>query len=292
MIRFLWLIRRELWEYRAAWMLPAVVGGLLVLAASFGHLYVDVGGARPGPNALGGALLFGFGVVFLFAMLAYSSWYLLDCLNADRRDRSILFWKSLPIGDAQTVLAKLATGLVVIPLIFFAAADVTTLAIAFIVSLRARAWIGSALWHPEQWLQLQVLWCYLIATLAVWLLPVAGWLLLVSASARRATVLWSILPPIAAVWAERMFLGTHWIGRLLANRLVDGYPAAAFHDLSGSLLGALGFPGAARPAVPASVWELLAPLRFLAAPATWIGVGVGAALIGAATRVRARTVDS
>ena len=291
MIRFLWLIRRELWEYRAAWMLPAVVGGLLVLAASFGHLYVDVGGARPGPNALGGALLFGFGVVFLFAMLAYSSWYLLDCLNADRRDRSILFWKSLPIGDAQTVIAKLATGLIAIPLIYFAAADVTTLAIAFIVSLRARAWIGNAMWHPGQWLQLQALWLYLIATLAIWLLPVAGWLLLVSASVRRATVLWSLLPPLAAVWVERVLLGTNWVGRTLAIRLVDGYPATAFHDLSGSLLGAFGFPGASRAAAPASVWALLAPLRFVAAPATWAGAAVGAVLIGVAIRVRVRNVD-
>ncbi|MDE2295147.1 MAG: hypothetical protein KGL36_06765 [Gammaproteobacteria bacterium] len=291
MTRFLWLIRRELWEYRAAWILPAVTGVLLVLAASFGHVDVDIAGVRPGPSALGGALLFGFGIVFLFAMLAYSSWYLLDCLNADRRDRSILFWKSLPIGDAQTVLAKLATGLIAIPLVYFAAADVTTLAIAFIVSLRARAWIGTALWHPEQWLQLQALWCYLILTLAIWLLPVAGWLLLVSASVRRATVLWSLLPPVAAVWAERVFLGTNWVGRILVNRLVDGYPATAFHDLSGSLLGALGFPGASRTAVPASVWELLAPARFLAAPATWIGVGAGVVLVGAAIRLRARNVD-
>lgn len=291
MTRFLWLIRRELWEYRAAWILPAVIGVLLVLGASFGHVDVDSAGARPGPNALGGALLFGFGIVFLFAMLTYSSWYLLDCLNADRRDRSILFWKSLPIGDARTVFAKLATGLVAIPLIYFAAADVTTLAIAFIVSLRARAWIGSALWHPGQWLQLQALWIYLIATLSIWLLPVAGWLLLVSASVRRATVLWSLLPPLAAVWIERVFLGTNWVGRILVNRLVDGYPATAFHDLSGSLLGAVGFPGGSQAAVPASVWELLAPLRFLAAPETWIGAVVGAALIGAAIRVRARNVD-
>ena len=291
MTRFLWLIRRELWEHRAAWILPAAIGGLLVLAASFGHIDVDIAGARPGPNALGGALLFGFGIVFLCAMLVYSSWYLLDCLNADRRDRSILFWKSLPIGDAQTVLAKLATGLVAIPLIYFAAADVTTLAIAFIVSLRARAWIGSALWHPGQWLQLQALWLYLIATLSIWLLPVAGWLLLVSASVRRAAVLWSLLPPLVAVWIERVFLGTNWFGRILVTRLVDGYPATAFHDLSGSLLGAFGFPSESPLAAPASVWELLAPLRFLASPSTWAGAIVGAALIGAAIRVRARTVD-
>ncbi len=291
MIRFLWLIRRELWEYRAAWILPAVTGALLVLAASFGHVDVDIAGARPGPDALGGALLFGFGIVFLFVMLAYSFWYLLDCLNADRRDRSILFWKSLPIGDAQAGLAKLATGLIAVPLIYFAAADVTTLAIAFIVSLRARAWIGSAMWHPGQWLQLQALWLYLIATLAIWLLPIAGWLLLVSVSVRRATVLWALLPPLAAVWTERALLGTDWIGRLLASRFVDGYPVTAFHDLSGSLLGSLGFPGVSRAVAPASVWTVLAPLRFVAAPATWLGAAVGAVLIGVAIRIRARHTD-
>jgi len=289
MSRLLWLIRREIWEYRGAWIVPAAIGGLLVLAASFGHVEVDLAGVQPRSGALGGALLFGFGILFVLVMSVYEFWYLLDCLNADRRDRSILFWKSLPIGDAETVLSKLLTGLIVIPLIYFGAADLATLAIAFIVSLRARAWIGDALWHPDQWLQLQVLWLYLIATMAVWFLPVAGWLLLVSASVRRAATLWSILAPLAVLWAERTFLGTDRIARMLANRLFAGYPAAAFHDISGSFLEALGFPGTARALAPASAWRLITPLRFVETPATWIGAAVGAVLIGIAIRVRARS---
>ena len=123
-------------------------------------------------------------------------------------------------------------------MVYFVVADLTTLIIAFIVSLRARSWLGASLWNPEIWLQLQVLWIYLILTIAIWFLPVAAWLLLVSAWAKRSVTLWSIMPPLALVWAERMFFGTHWIGDALSDRLMTGYPATAFHDFTGSLAAA------------------------------------------------------
>ena len=97
-------------------------------------------------------------------MTIYSTWYLLDCLYADRKDRSVLFWKSLPISDTATVLSKLFIGLIAIPIVYFAAADLSTLLMAFIISVRAHSSLGSALWQPDLWLQLQVLWLYVIAS--------------------------------------------------------------------------------------------------------------------------------
>lgn len=288
---YLWLIRRELWENRAIWIVPSAIGAVMVLAALFGHVDVTLSNAAPRQGALGGVLLFASGIVFLLVMAAYSAWYLLDCLYAERRDRSILFWKSLPISDAATVLSKLLTGLLVIPLVYFAAADLTTLAIAFIVSVRARSWIGGALWNPGQWLQLQALWLYLIATMAVWFLPLAGWLLLVSAWARRAATLWSILPPLAAIWGERVFFGTDRLARVFADRLFTGYPGNAFHHLQGSLFALFGFPGNVAATTPISVWRLFDPLGFLASQATWVGVAVGVALTAAAIRVRSHAVE-
>src|SRR5271166_6419947 len=139
----LWLIRREFWENRAIWMIPAMLGAALILAALFGRVDVEiVSSDRHRVNAE--MVLIGFGVVFYAVMSLYSTWYLLDCLYADRRDRSVLFWKSLPISDTTTVLSKLFIALIAIPLVCFAAVDLASVLVAFIVSLRTRGFLDSA----------------------------------------------------------------------------------------------------------------------------------------------------
>lgn len=299
MNNFVWLVRREFWENKAIWMLPAIVAAFMVIAALFGGVHmgssdisVGSGGPPPDTHVFGGRALFAFSVVFLMVMLIYSTWYLLDCLYADRKDRSILFWKSLPLTDAETVLSKLAVGLLIIPLVYFAIADLTTLALAFIISIRASSWIGTSLWQPDNWLQLQALWLYMIVTLAVWLLPVAGWLILVSAVATRAVMLWSVLPLLGLYLGERWVVGTHWVGTVLSDRLVTGYPLRAFHgDAEGAgLIGAITHEVRAEAGLDAarSVWTYLDPVGFFGSPATWIGAAVGIALIVATIQVRAR----
>ena len=119
-----WLIRREFWENRAIWMIPAVFGGLLLLAALFGQVSIPRLTSPRESEEAAGAFLVIVGAMFYLVMGVYSTWYLLDCLYTDRKDRSILFWKSLPISDAATVLCKLLVGMIIIPLVYFAAADV------------------------------------------------------------------------------------------------------------------------------------------------------------------------
>jgi ABC-2 type transport system permease protein len=299
MNNMMWLIRREFWENKAIWLLPAVISGFMIIASIFGGVHVGPNEIHLGPGSsvpesrmIGGMALFAFSAIFVALMSIYSAWYLLDCLYADRKDRSILFWKSLPLTDAETVLSKLSVGLLVIPLVYFAIADLTTLALAFVISIRASSWVGTALWQPDVWLQLQVLWLFLIVTLAVWLLPVAGWLMLVSATATRAVVLWSILPLLGLYLGERWVFGTHVIGNLLSDRLVTGYAQRAFSG-SGSesgLWGAIAREGSAHAGFGTadSVWRFLDPVGFFASPATWIGAAIGAALIAATIQVRAR----
>ena len=285
-----WLIRREFWENRAIWIVPLVIGGALTLAALFGR--VDFG-FFPSPEesrVISGPVLFAFGVTFFVVMSIYSSWYLLDCLYADRKDRSVLFWKSLPISDTATVLAKLFTGLIVIPLVYFIAADVTTLLIAFILSVRGRALFGSALWQPGIWLQLQAIWLYLIATTAIWYLPFAGWLVAVSAWAKRAVMLWSILPPLALFLLERWFFGTHVFGQALVARALD-YPAEAFRDAPDHSAWVTTIIGGKTVTTPDSLIHFFNPLGFFSSPQTWIGVLVGAALILGAIQLRLRRTE-
>jgi ABC-2 type transport system permease protein len=225
------------------------------------------------------------GVMFYVVMSVYATWYLLDCLYADRRDRSILFWKSLPISDAKTVLIKLLVGMILIPLVYFAAADATALMGAFILSIRARASLGSALWQPDAWWDIQLLWAYCIVTTAIWYLPIAGWLMLVSAWAKRAVMLWSVLPPLVAYIFERVFFGSHVIGHTLAGRLM-GLPLVAFNNAKH--VWTQGSAGVDNGSLAIRAWDLINPSGFFTSAETWIGAAVGIVLIVGAIQLRMR----
>jgi ABC-2 type transport system permease protein len=223
-------------------------------------------------------------------MSIYSTWYLLDCLYADRKDRSVLFWKSMPISDTTTVLSKLATALIVIPVVYFAGADLTTLIMAFIVSVRWSASIDGALWHANLWLQLQALWLYMIATTALWYLPIAAYLLVVSAWAKRAVMLWSLLPPLTLVLAERWFFDGHVIADVLGERLL-GYPARAFRDDPGSSSWVATVVDNDTITTPTSIWGFFNVGGFFSSAETWIGIAVGVALIVCAIQLRTRRTE-
>jgi ABC-2 type transport system permease protein len=289
---YIWLVRREFWENRAIWTIPAVIGGFLILVALFGKiegLGFGVASQMPG-RAVTQLFLVTVGATFFAVMSIYSTWYLLDCLHADRKDRSILFWKSLPISDTATVLSKLLTALIVIPLVYFVLADLTSLLMAFIISVRASSSIGGALWHADLWFQLQVLWLYLIVTAAIWYLPIVAYLLVVSSWARRAVMLWALLPPFALILAERWFFGTHVIAAQLWERAVGLVGAFNTKLDDGSwVVTPVGHDGAIQ--MPVSVWRLLDAAGFLSSPETWIGVGVGVALMFCAVQLRTRRTE-
>jgi ABC-2 type transport system permease protein len=283
-----WLIRREFWENRAIWLIPAVLGGLLLVAALFGQVSLPRLSTVQDPNMTAGAFLLIVGAPFFLVMGVYSTWYLLDCLYTDRRDRSILFWKSLPVSDVATVLCKLLVGMVLIPLVYIVATDATALLAAFILSIRARAALGTALWSGEAWWQVQVLWFYAILTIAVWYLPVAGWLMLVSAWAKRAVMLWAVLPPLLLYILERVFFGTRTVGRVIMYRLT-GLPLVSFHHAKD--LGMWTHDGGVvdnAHAAEISVWHLINPSGFFTNAETWIGVAVGVALVVLAIQLRMR----
>jgi ABC-2 type transport system permease protein len=278
-----WLIRRELWEFRATWLIPAVTGGVLIVATLFGR--IDMAALDPQLAALniGTMYLVALGALFYSVMSIYATWYLTDCLYNDRRDRSILFWKSLPVSDTQTVLSKLLMGLVVIPLVFLAASDITSLIMAFVLSIRARAVFGGLLWHPSNWFQVQVLWLYVIVTTAIWYLPLAGWLMLVSAWAKRAVMLWGLLPPLVLYLIEKWFFNTHIVADVIGGRLV-GYAAVAYHGNDKWVTDNLSDSAAGQ----VSVWRFINPAEFVSSPAVWLGLAVGAAMIVGTIQLRMR----
>jgi ABC-2 type transport system permease protein len=286
----IWLVRREFWENRAIWMIPAVLGGLMILAALFGRVDLIAIPLQVPSRAVGGGFLLAVAATFFLVMSIYSTWYLLDCLYGDRKDRSVLFWKSMPISDTTTVMSKLATALTVIPAVYFAAADLTTLLMAFIISVRASSSIGGALWHADLWLQLQVLWLYMIVTAALWYLPIAAYLLVVSAWAKRAVMLWSILPPIALVVGERWLAGTHVIAHQFSERLV-GIVGLAFHHDPGCCSWVTTVIDGNSTRTPTSIWGFFNVGGFFSSPETWIGAAVGVGLIVCAIQLRIRRTE-
>jgi len=282
-----WLIRRELWENRAILTMPAVIGLLLVLVALFGQIQLDAGDLAQIHEAVTGhgsylaeRLFLAISVVFLLIMGVYSSWYLLDCLSAERRDRSVLFWKSLPISDTATVLSKLGTALLVIPLVYFGFAVLTNLLLALILSIRLRVLQGVGLWSAGNWFDFELVWLYIIATLALWFLPVAAWVMLVSAWARRAVLLWTTLPLLAVMLLEHYFVRSDWFMREVWLRIGYGYLVAAF---------AIDNETVFSPST--TLRHALSPLAFVSEPETLIGIGVGVALLVATVQVRLRRTE-
>ena len=132
------LVRRELWEHPALWRAPLVVQGLLALALLFGRMNMDLPAEVLSPAQR--AAIFTIGQwasaqpVFIVSAVVVA-FYLLDCLYAERKDRSILFWKSLPLSDGFTVASKVVVATVVVPLGVLALATVSTFLFAGIVAV-------------------------------------------------------------------------------------------------------------------------------------------------------------
>src|SRR5207253_6884880 len=147
--------------------------------------------------------------------------YCLDALNAERRDRSIFFWKSMPVSDTTTVLAKAFVPFAILP------------AVGFVVALATQVLmlLASSPVLPIQWdeLHLGTMTCVMAYGLfvhALWFAPLYGYLLLVSAWARRAAILWAVLPIFAIIIAEQIALGTAWFASAMRYRLTGAMTEA------------------------------------------------------------------
>jgi ABC-2 type transport system permease protein len=115
-----WSVRRELWENRSIYVAPLAVAGVALFAFSLSSIAgiwekpLRLNPAQPqAPYDIAAGLMMLTGIVV-------SVFYCLDALHGERRDRSILFWKSLPVSDLTTVLAKASIPLVILPLLTFA----------------------------------------------------------------------------------------------------------------------------------------------------------------------------
>ena len=281
-----WLLRRELWEHRALLTTPAILIALILAGAVIGL----VSGNRHGMLHLemlneetSRALVTtsNLGIASLFAVVMPVVWlfYCLDALNAERRDRSILFWKSLPVSDLQTVLSKIVTVTVVAPLIAFAAILAAQL-IALLMAtgvLAANGYSPWRLWAQPALLSTSVAILYSLLVISLWYLPVYAWLLLISAWARRSATLWALLPPVAIIIVEKIAFGTAYFLHMLANHLGTGI-SIAFNTSSWRFHRDMSFNEGSSD-VGATLLGALDPYRLLSSVELWVGLALAIALI-------------
>ena len=273
-----WSLRRELWEYRSIYIAPlaaAAAGlfGFLISLVRLPHKMRALAALDPMqqhqavvmPYHLASALIMAAGVIV-------SVFYCLDALHGERRDRSILFWKSLPVSDLTTVLSKASIPFVVIQLLTFAITFATQ---SIMLLLSAAVLLGSgvsvtALWAQVSLFQMSLMLLYHLLTMhALWYAPIYSWLLLVSAWARRAAFLWAVLPWLAIFVVEKIAFNTSHFATMLAHHFAGGAEAVAY-------------PGT----LPIDPGMMITPGRFLTAPGLWIGLAIAAAFLAAAVRLR------
>jgi len=206
--------------------------------------------------------------------IVVSVFYCLDALHGERRDRSILFWKSLPVSDATTVLAKASIPLVILPLLIVAIALAMHWIMLLISSAAVLASGGSvsALWTSSSFLRTSWLLLYHVLTAhTLWPAPVYCWLLLVSGWARRATFLWAALPVIAIGGVEQIVFHTWHFAVLVGGRLIGAVPTVASKS---------------RDMLPTDPMTHIMPGSFLSSPGLWIGLAFAAVFLAAAVRLR------
>jgi ABC-2 type transport system permease protein len=276
------LVRRELWEHRALWIAPLVVAALLlfgvITGAILGHgeLVYDSGVELPQNQAALAIGILSFTVPQYLVMLVMLFFYLLDCLYTERKDRSILFWKSMPVSDTKTVLSKLLTALVVVPVGVFVLSLVTDVIVGAIVMIGVHG--GTAIWDTAAWLKFRAAMIPGLVLLMLWYAPIASYLLLLSAWARRNVFLWVSLPPLVLMIVENRALGTHYVFTFFQYRL------AGIWSYFGSGKGVSDWDDG-MPTIGA-LFQHVGATRAVMDADLWLGVLVAAALTFAAIRIR------
>jgi ABC-2 type transport system permease protein len=290
---FYWSVMRELWENRSLFIAPLVAAGVLLIAVAIA-LIANAGQLSQGMQALSELTpekqqmmvtgsYFGIGIVVTVVMNVAVFFYLLDALQGERKDRSVLFWKSMPVADTTTVLSKLFTATVIGPAIVLATALATQIVVLLLATVLLL--IGGvnpvAIWANPQLFQVIVGSVYVLLAMELWYAPVSAWLLFVSAWAKRAAFLWAVLTPIAVMVFERVAFSTHYVQDLLGYRLSSGLktmfvarsPAPQFND------------GVAVD-MPHRVFNALDPVGFLSNPWLWVGLVLAAGFVAAAIWMR------
>jgi len=267
-----WSLRRELWENRSIYIAPLaaaavfLVGFIASLAGRRIRLLDAMQHHNDTPYEFAAALI--MGTAFIVGIF-----YSLDALYGERRDRSILFWKSLPVSDVIAVLSKVTIPILVLPLLSFVVTIVTQLIMLLLstVVLLGSGQHVATLWAQTSFFHVSLIVLYHFLTVhGLYYAPIYGWLLMVSAWAPRAPFIWAFLPPFVVVVVEKMAFNTSYFLTVLEHRLAGPQASASMAPGNG----------------PMDPLATLIPVKFFSVPGLWIGLAVAAAFLVVAVRLR------
>ena len=306
-----WLLKREFWEHKGGFLwAQVVVGTLIALGLTVSASIMTAIGSKHGMRINGeqitnlsqalspaekaevmqglsqGYIALSSPLFIVLAVVVF--FYCLGCLFDERKDRSVLFWKSLPVSDGETVLSKVAMALVVAPVIAIATAFATSLFVLVVGCILASI-SGLNLWGvfamADTWLApFQV--AAMLPVYVVWALPTIGWLMMVSSWARTKVFLWAVGVPVLTgillSWFEAIFdtgLRVDWFWHNIVGRgLLSAVPGSWFGFVQGGL--SHGPSDESFGLIMMESWKTLASMHAV------IGAAVGAAMIYTATRIR------
>ncbi|MGH7009679.1 MAG: hypothetical protein ACREEX_02475 [Caulobacteraceae bacterium] len=279
---FSWSVRREIWEHASLYLAPVIVGAVVLLASlsgaikfgrfAMGHIQADIQFNGLAPAWAAAAPIAFVQFVILVTTLIVAAFYCLGALYNERRDRSILFWKSLPVSDFTAVAAKAVVPLLVLPIIAlvvaFAAEAVCLLIDVVLLPILG---VNPALLFQGPLGDLAVYDVCQVVLTTLWWAPVWAWLIAVSAWAKRAPFLWAVGVPLALAVFELIAVGRDDVWRIIGNRLNLAMPTqpTGVVAMFGHHVG--------HPTDIAAFFER---------PGLWIGLAVAAALFAAAVRLR------
>jgi ABC-2 type transport system permease protein len=307
---FYWLVKREFWEHRGGFLwTPVIVGGVFLLLNLMGIVTGEVIGAQHGFHFLfndrihildhtldadeaakAGMLMdmvmystsFIISIVLSFVVF----FYFLGALYDDRRDRSLLFWKSLPLSDTATVLSKVVAGTVLAPVIAVVCGVITGVVMLLLFAV-ALSFHGVGAWHLLAYAHPFRVIANLVGSIplyALWALPATGWLLLCSAWARSKPFLWAAVLPVAVgtmlSWSNLMggpFMGNGWYWKDVVGRIL-------LSVVPGSWLGTSDYQYVSSGGL--DVLNLGNAYGVMTTPGFWIGAVAGLALLAGAIWLR------
>ena len=274
---FFWSLRRELWENRSIYLAPVAVA--IVSLIGFAFSTIGMPDRRRAvlkldpiqQRATIGAPYDVVAIMLFWAAFLIGAFYCLDALYGERRDRSILFWKSLPVSDLTTVLAKTTIPMIVLPAITWVIVMITQmLMMVHTTIVLLPSGLAATTWSRVHPIADSPTLLYGLVVAALWHAPIYAWFLLVSAWAKRATFLYAILP-----WfAIGVFSGIVGAGR--------SYGAFLQHRLFGGITRAFEFD----PRLKTPTVIHFTPGKFLMMPGLWLGLLFAVACVVAAVRLR------
>jgi ABC-2 type transport system permease protein len=261
---FVWSLRREIWEHRAIWIAPLAAAGFVLLGFTISllrmpHTLQKI--SKMPAMAQQAIHMVPFGIAAAAVLVTtgiVAVFYCLGTLYNERRDRSILFWKSMPVSDLVTLLSKACVPMIALPIVGFVVICATQLVMLLLSAAAVTAYgLDASLWMQVPLLRIWYLIFYAIVTGALWYAPVYGWLLVLSAWAKRGPFLWAVLPPLAISVVEKLAFDTNYFFDLLHYRL--GIPfAQAFVAMPHHM--------------KVFQWPEPDPAKYFATPGLWVGL--------------------